>query len=407
MFLQYQLVVKLPMNSRASLFILSSFMAFLSGHIVNYSIIFLSLEWFDSHTMAGIGYGLCFGPPLILGWFAGVFCDRYSPRKVLLIAQNSFFICLFLIILAINGADESRALFLLSAALFSGIGWSFVAPARFATLPFYLSKEKLPIGTIILNLMGMTGFGLAPMLLKHVKVSFSWDIVILLAAILFALSSLILLPLKFTFQGKAKEKALQEIKGSLRYVRGSPFVWQFLVLGSIAYLLMGPMQVILPTIAEKTLKLNETAQGNYLSLIAFSLIIGGLLAMWSKNKGKIGLQLMMAIVIAGIGIAYLGREDALIPSIIAIIITSTCGGVAVSLIVAGLQHNSPVEHRGRIMSFYTIISQVVPAAGGVGAGLLAQAYAPSFALLIFGSVILILMIISVFVFGSIRRLESF
>lgn len=124
------------------LFLASCLLAFLAGHIVNYTIIFLSLEWFNSHSLAGIGYGLCFGPPLILGWFAGVYCDRYSPRKVILVAQNSFFVALFLLYLAFDSNDDLRMFLLLSAALFSGIGWSFVAPARFATLPFYVTYDK-------------------------------------------------------------------------------------------------------------------------------------------------------------------------------------------------------------------------------------------------------------------------
>ena len=82
---------------KLTLFLLSCLFAFLAGHMVNYSIIFLSLEWFDSHSIAGIGYALCFAPPVILGWFAGVYCDRYSPRNVILVAQNSYFISLFLL----------------------------------------------------------------------------------------------------------------------------------------------------------------------------------------------------------------------------------------------------------------------------------------------------------------------
>ena len=91
-------------------FLCSCLMAFIAGHIVNYSIIFLALQWFNSHALAGLGYGLCFGPPLILGWFAGVFCDRYSPRKVLLIAQNSFFISIINIVtLFVNACFMGKA----------------------------------------------------------------------------------------------------------------------------------------------------------------------------------------------------------------------------------------------------------------------------------------------------------
>lgn len=388
-------------------FLVSCLLAFVAGHIINYSIIYLSLEWFDSHAIAGIGYGLCFGPPLILGWFAGVYCDRYSPRKVILIAQNSFFISIALLYCAFSASVELQKLLLLVAALFSGIGWSFVAPARFATLPFYVPAKKLAGAAIILNLTVMTGFGLAPMLLKQIKINFGWQEVLITAAALFVISSALLLPLTFKFKSKPRDKVLQEIKTSLLFVHNSMIIKQLLLLSMISYLLMGPMQVILPTITEKNLHLSEAGQGYYLSLIAFSLIVGGFLAMFLKNKGNIGKKLMFCIFVAGSGIAYLGIEERLSYSVATLFIASTCGGVAISFIVAGLQSFSPDEQRGRIMSFYSIISQVIPAASGVGAGILAQAYTPSIALQIIASIIVSSMIISFFTLKKVRQLEHF
>jgi len=392
---------------RLAAFLSSCLLAFLGGHIVNYSVIFLALEWFNSHSLVGIGYGLCFGPPLILGWFAGVYCDRYSPRKVILVAQNSFFISLFLLYLGFSASDDSQLALLLTAALFSGIGWSFVAPARFATLPFYVSKKKLTGATIALNLMVMMGFGLAPMLLKQIQVMFNWQAVLLTATVMFAISTALLLPLSFKFTAKPANKAFDEIKMSLAFVGKSVHLKQLLILASIAYLLMGPMQVILPSIAKNNLALTDTAQGNYLSLIAFSLIAGGLLAMYTKTKGYIGMQLMTALLIAGAGIGYLANETNLSISVITLIISASCGGLAISLIVAGLQRYSSDEHRGRIMSFYTIIGQAIPALSGIVSGFLAQKFNPEVALMTIAAVIVIAMLLALLTLKTIRMLQSF
>ena len=410
---------------KLSLFLLSCLLAFLAGHMVNYSIIFLSLEWYNSHSLAGIGYGLCFGPPLILGWFAGVYCDRYSPRNVLLIAQNSFFIALLLLWLAFDvplaNDDNQRIILLLTSALFCGIAWSFVAPARFAALPFYISfssescakksKQKLTTATITLNLMVMIGFGLAPMLLKQIQVAFNWQAVLLTATVMFALSSLILFILPYKTIGKTNEKSanksFKDIKASLVFVKQSSYLAQLLLLASIAYLLMGPMQVVLPSIAKDNLGLGEIAQGNYLSLVAFSLIVGGLLAMVLKRKGKLGWQLLMTILAAGIGIGLLAMVNNLTLSVGILIVSASCGGIAISFVVAGLQHYSSDEHRGRVMSFYTIISQVIPAASGVGAGLLAQAYSPKIAMVGVSSVIVITLLFCLVFLKKIRQLNSY
>ena len=375
--------------------------------MVNYSIIFLALEWFNSHTLAGLGYGLCFGPPLILGWFAGVYCDRYSPRKVILIAQNAFFVSLGLLYFALSAAPDTQKPLLLVAALFSGIGWSFVAPARFASLPFYIGKKPLAAASIALNLMVMTGFGIAPMLLKLLETHFSWQAVLITAGCFFAISSSLLWPLHYKFTAKPAAKALQEIVESLRYVQRSSHIKQLLLLSAISYLLMGPIQVILPSIAESTLKLSPSAQGYYLSLVAFSLIAGGLMAMWLKTRGGVGIKLMLAIVGAGIGIAGLASEDRLLASVIILFFASACGGIAISFIVAGLQAFSADAHRGRIMSFYTMIGQFVPAASGISAGVLTQIYSATTALLIVASIIIIATVACFWVPNSIRHLESF
>jgi len=388
-------------------YLLSCLFAFIAGHMVNYSIIFLSLEWFNSHALAGLGYGLCFGPPLILGWFAGVYCDRYSPRRVILIAQNSFFVSLGLLYMALSASPELQKIWLLLAALCSGIGWSFVAPARFSGLPFHIGKWSLAAASIALNLMVMSGFGIAPMLLKLIEAHYSWQAVFITAACLFALSSSLLWPLRYKFTPKPAAKALHEIAESLRYVQQSHHIKQLLLLSSISYLLMGPIQVILPSIAENTLNLSASAQGYYLSMVAFSLIAGGILAMRLKAQGRVGTYLMLAIFGAAIGIAGLASADHLLASVVILFFASACGGIAISFIVAGLQAFSPDAHRGRIMSFYTIIGQFIPAASGISAGVLAQTYSPSTALYITAGIIITSSLVCFWIPNNIRHLKSF
>ena len=412
---------------RLGSFLLSCLLAFLAGHMVNYSIIFLALQWFDSHALAGIGFGLCFGPPIILGWIAGVYCDRYSPRKILLIAQNSFFIALLLLWLASNGvlnnedANTVQMILLLSAALFSGIGWSFVAPARFATLPLYVTfsknpfsnknKQKLTAATISLNVMLMMGFGLAPMLLKQIQVNYHWSTVFTSATVMFAISSFILLLLpgyvSHIVVQASKTRAFDDIKASLTCVKQSPYLTQLLLLSMVTYLLMGPMQVVLPSIAKDTLGLSDIDLGNYLSLIAFSLIIGGLLAMTLKKRGKLGVQLLITVLFSGLGIGILALVSNVVVSVCLLIFSACCAGIAISYIVAGLQHYSGDEHRGRIMSFYTIIGQVIPAISGIIAGILAQVLSPNMAMVIISAVIVALMLIAFITLKQVRLLESY
>lgn len=391
---------------KIGLFLASCLLSFLAGHMVNYSIVFLSLEWFNSHSIAGIGYALCFGPPIILGWFAGVYCDRYSPRNVILIAQNSYFVSVALLLFAFGLEQQGKLTLLLIAAFFSGVGWSFVAPARFAAVNYYVSKDKLMMASIGLNLMIMTGFGLAPMLLKTVKVSFEWQGVFLLTAILLALSSLLLIPLRTKFSPKALEKAHSEIIQSLKFIMSSSQLKQLLALSAVAYLLMGPMQVLLPTVAEQTLNLSETSQGHYLSLVAFSLIIGGVITMLIKSRLHYGVTLISSILIAGVGIGLLGLIEQVTMSVCLLMMAGISAGIAISLIVAGLQLYSPDNYRGRIMSVYTIIGQFIPAISGLSAGVLAGLYQYQNALITFAGLIAVLLTLASWRFSIIRTTKQ-
>ena len=60
------------------------------------------------------------------------------------------------------------------------------------------------------------------------------------------------------------------------------------------------------------------------------------------------------------------------------------GGMVISFIIAGIQGQAPEALRGRVMSIYSIISQVVPAASGVAAGALVRSTGVTQAILLPG-----------------------
>lgn len=385
------------------LFLLSCLFAFLAGHMINYSVIFIALEAFDSHLVAGIGYGLCFGPPILLGWFAGSLCDKFSAKNVILIAQNSYFISVAVLAFYLLVKQTLTIELLYVAALFSGIGWSFVAPARFAAIPAFLGNVSLATGTIALNIMVMMGFGLAPLLLKTIQLSSDWQGVFTTIIALLICSAILLLMIK---PSQPKLLASKGILLGLKKVKQSPQLLQFLLLACVTYLLMGPMQVLLPTLASEQLHLNEIQQGHYLSLVAYSLIVGGVLALVIKNKLHFGKTLFISVALAGLGIGLLSLGENISVSIGVLIFASISGGIAVSFIVAGIQHYTDETVRGRVMAIYTIIGQFIPALSGFIAGLVAQYYGVSAALQLFAALIVAATVTMFFISATIKNINQ-
>lgn len=221
-------------------FYLSCFLAFVAGHMLNYSAIMYSLAKFDSSLLAGVAYGFCFGTPIVFGWLAGAYIDRYSAKKVLLLAQNFFILGgIGMLLVEVFHPDWPVLLFLISS--FSvGIAWGFVAPARLASLGQYVEIDKLPQATITYNLLVMIGFGLAPILLTQIVEAFDWQGVALTSIGLFIISSVLLLNAPNQHTRTSHNHLLHEWQECFSQIKQIPVIAQLLFAAIIGYLLMGP-----------------------------------------------------------------------------------------------------------------------------------------------------------------------
>jgi MFS family permease len=351
-------------------FFASCLLAFTAGHIVNYSVIIYAQDVLRSDLLSGVGFGLCFGPPLLLGWYAGVLCDRHAPTRIIHAAQGLFVAAALTLAIGDRFVTEpaARTVFILVAALFAGIGWSFVAPARMTALGQIAGPAVLRRASLLLNLLVMLGFGLGPLAISVCRLYFGWQGVFFLAAVLFVLGSILLLDVVTLPTHKPHLPVSREILDGLRAVRANPLLAQLLVAAMFGYMLMGPMQVILPKLARTTFGLTELERGAFLGTLAPALIVGGLLCMFLARRLPHGKTVFGASAMSGILFATMGAVRA--PSIAFALLACVgiLGGVAISLIVAGIQENVDDAVRGRVLSMYTIISQVIPAASGLGAG---------------------------------------
>lgn len=374
-----------------AVFYASCFLAFVAGHILNYSAIFYSLELFESSLIAGLAYGLCFGPPIVFGWVAGAYIDRYSAKRVLLLAQNLFVLgAAFMFWVVVHPEQKLVWLFLLASGCI-GIAWAFVAPSRFAYL-FQFAKgqeELLAKSTVILNLLVMLGFGLAPIVLTQVRDTMGWPWVIMIAFIAFIVSSVLIVKGPNQHERRHHQNLREEWQDCFKQLCSQPLLMQLLFAAIIGYLMMGPMQVILPQIAEQKLGLTKVQTGSYLGLIAVSLIVGGSIAIGLRSRLPIGKTILSLLLVCGFCIGLLGWVEQLWLSCLLLVVGTTCAGIVVSFIVASIQNQAKQQLRGRIMSMYTIISQVVSATSGLVAGAIAAFLSPSASLYMIGCLFVI------------------
>ena len=142
----------------------------------------------------------------------------------------------------------------------------------------------------------------------------------------------------------------------------------------MAYAMTGPMQILLPKLAREVLGLSELQRGGYLGLMALTLILGGVSALLLGKFLHHGAAIFVGTMTASLLFASLSRWTSAAVSATALGAMGLLGGMVISFIVAGIQGQAPEALRGRIMSIYSIISQVVPAASGVAAGALVRVH---------------------------------
>ena len=355
-------------------FYLSSLLAFTGGHMVNYAVILYLQEKVGSDLLSGIGFGLSFGTSIVFGWFAGVLCDRISPTRVIHAAQALFVLCLAGLWWTDAGAsDATRVGWTLFSAFLGGLAWSFVGPARLATLGQIAPPDKLKPATIIFNLQVLLGFGLAPVVIGLVRSRYGWPAVFATGMGFFVAASLMLLGTRTRGSDRPSQGVFTEVGEGFSAVKANPLLLQLILAAIMAYAMTGPMQILLPKLAREVLGLSELQRGGYLGLMALTLILGGVSALLLGKYLHHGAAIFVGTMTASLLFASLSQWSSAAVSATALGAMGLLGGMVISFIIAGIQGQAPEALRGRIMSIYSIISQVVPAASGVAAGALVRA----------------------------------
>lgn len=388
-------------------FYLSCLLAFTGGHMVNYTVILYLQEKLGSDWLSGVGFGLSFGSSLVFGWFAGVLCDRIAPARVIQGAQAVFVLCLAgLWWTDASAGPQARVAGTLFSAFLGGLAWSFVGPARLATLGQIAPAEKLKPATIVFNLQVLLGFGLAPVVIGLVRSHAGWPAVFATGMGLFAASSLLLLGTRTHGSDRPRRGVARELGEAFAAVRANPLLAQLFVAAIAAYAMTGPMQILLPKLAREVLGLSELQRGGYLGLMALALIAGGLAALLLGKHLHHGAAIFLGTVAASLLFASLSRWGSAAASATALGGMGLLGGMAISFVIAGIQGQAPNALRGRILGIYSIISQVVPAGSGIAAGALVRSVGVTHAIALAGVGLAFIALLAALAMPRLRRMRA-
>lgn len=384
-------------------FLAASFFGFLAGHLTNYSVILYAQDVWNADALAGLGFGLCFGVPLILGWFAGAWCDSYSPQKLAQAAHLSFLVSLGLLNLSSRIEGELSIVVYLLGATFAGMGWSVLAPARMSLLGRLAGERQVKLA-VVFNILVMLGFGAAPPILAFCRKINSWEMVHQTGATLFLIAMILLIGIQTEGLGKSSS-AWDRILRGVSYAKNHPLLKQTLLFSIVIYCSMGPVQVMMPRFAKGVLELGELERGFFLGALALALLVGGGVSLKLAKIIGYGKMILLAGLFCGLGFFGIGFSTIVWVSVLFLLFSGFGAGASISLIVAILQSEVTTEYRGRLVSLYTITSQVVPAVSGLLSGLLLVKVPIATAVITAGATITLIVILSTIRLDTLRNYE--
>lgn len=357
------------------LYLASSFFAFLAGNMFNYGMIIYSRYISRSDGFTGAVNLAAYVVPLCLSLYAGVVIDRV-PRKHLLLLFQSLWLLTALalaVTTAISVGHVTGRGFVLGIALVNGIAFTFLAPTRFAYVADLAPAESLGKLTILVNVLLIVGFGLAPVLVGQVRQHWDWPHLFGFIVVLFIVSQLLLsLTRPTSIDSRSSADARLSVREGLKRLREDGLLLQLMHATGITFFALGPIQILVPEFARGVLSLSEGGRGGLMAMLGLGLLVGGVLALFAGRTKRRGVVILATQAATGVAIYCLSRSSGFASAGGSLLAAGLCGGMAGSIIPASIQTNVAPELRGRMMSYYSLVSLVAPAIAGAVFGLLAD-----------------------------------
>ncbi len=299
----------------------------------------------------------------------GVITDHFSPRIVMLTASIiRFFLTAIMATLVFLGVAQVWMIYLFGLAF--GIVAGFAIPAENSIVPMLVREDDLQAGNSIImgvtQLAGFVGPTIAGILIggfansnMGVVLAFSVD------AFTFVVSAITLWAMNLENPAHRKTDTSMEetiwtsILAGVKYLwADSPMRMMFIVLMSVNFLLMGPLMVGIPVLADTRLPEGATAFGLLMSAFAGGNLIGYLLA-GSLHRPVAGTMKAIVIIVVGSFGLIIGALGFILYTWVDFALLAILGfgnGYIAILLFTWIQTRTPKDMLGRMMSLITFSS---------------------------------------------------
>lgn len=342
----------------------------------NTALSWLVLTITRSAFLVGLFNAVQFTPQLVLSLFAGAVVDRFPNKKLLIGTQSLLMTLAFLLFICIWTKFINYPL-LLIFGLALGIINTFNMPTRQSFVIELVGQDLLvnaiALNSLNFNLARVVGPAIAGVLLKNVGMA----VCFLLNAVSFiaVLIGLFLIDvgLKLTMKKDNTDKMIKDILDGLRYAKDNTVIIKTIVLVLIMNIFVMNFNVLIPLYTKYVLRRDEAGYGFLLSSIGIGALLGALFVA-ATSRRPILKRLYFALIMCSIILIVTGLNRYFVISpflfgtegFFMILFTTTAN--------SNLQLSSDDEHRGRVMSLYTLVFAGTTPIGSIISGTFAQIF---------------------------------
>ncbi len=341
----------------------------------------LAMPWLAlqlSGDPAALGFALALQgiPRAVLLVIGGAITDRFTPRRVMLTA-NVIRGCLtgLLAVAALTGAAQLWMVFVFSALV--GVAAGLAVPAETSMVPQLVRGDDLQAGnSVIMGLTQLAGFvgpAAAGILIGHFSSSITGaGAAFAVDAATFAASAATLALMTGLAPPARDTEAETVLAATLAGVR---HLWHdrvlramFAILLAVNLLLLGPLMVGIPLLADKRLPEGAAAFGMLMAALALGNLAGYAVAAGLPRPDGHSMRLIIVGLVAafGIGISAVGVLGSTWIDAVVLGLLGLGNGFMAVILITWMQSRTPPTMIGRMMSLMMLATTgLVPLSAGL------------------------------------------
>lgn len=330
----------------------------------------LTLKLTGDPLALGIVLALEGFPRAVFMLIGGAITDRFSPRLIMLLSDLvRFLLTTLMAVVVFTGTVQMWMLYAFGLAF--GLVAGFAVPAGNSIVPMLVEEQDLQAGNSIVmsmaQLVGFVGPTIAGILIGKYATSYMGiGLAFALDAVSFAISAFTLWLIRaggrnrlFTHESTGKESVWNSILEGLKYLwNDNALRLMFLVIMAVNFLLIGPLLVGIPVLADRWLAEGAVAFGLLMSGYAGGNLGGYLIAGSLPRPSGIVLRIVILALMAAFGVVIgsLGFIRSTWLDFALMLVLGLGNGYVAIILFTWMQTHTPKEMMGRMMSILMLSS---------------------------------------------------